>query len=191
MELEQDQQEIDTDTRKKQRLFAKCTKCNKEISKDQINEHEQDCPFIQCSSCFEPFDGSGGEVLCSDCVFANCIHNNADLVCDFVKQNANQQWYENKWNTEGRRIEVENYLKASGDPEQFYSVFNFFWLHQSKGFTLATILQILDSFPENQEEMMQKHILTLPNRQNDINILQTVSVFSKMYGFCLPFFLSA
>ena len=186
-----DDMELEQDLQKKPRLFAKCTKCNKEISNDQLDEHEQDCPFIQCSSCFEPFDGSGGKVLCSDCVFVNCIHNNANLIFDFVQQNANQQWYDTEWNTEERRGQVEQYLKASGDPEWFYSVFSFCWLNQVTGFTLATILQILDSFPENQEDMMQKHILTLPNhRQNAISIPQTVSVLER-YGFCLPFFLSA
>ena len=165
MELKQDQQ-------KKPRLFAKCTKCNKEISNDQLDEHEQDCPFIQCSSCFEPFDGSGGKVLCSDCVFANCIHNNADLVFDLVKQNTNQQWYETEWNTKERRDEVEEYLKVSGNPERFYSVFDFCWSNQVKGFTLATILQILESFPENQQEMMEKHILTLPH--NRLQLLENL-----------------
>ena len=155
-------QEIDT--RKKQRLFATCTKCNKEISKDQIDEHEQGCPFIQCSECSEPLDGSGGIVTCSNCLFDICIYDNANHVYDFVKHNASQEWFESSWNTEGRRDQVEEYLRASGNPEQIYSVFKFCWLNQVKDFSLATILHILDSFPENQEEMMEKHILTLPTR---------------------------
>ena len=148
-----------------QAMFAACSKCEIEFPINELDAHEQGCTFIPCSACFAAFDGSSGKVLCSDCVFANCIHHNADLVFDLVKQNTNQQWYETEWNTKERREEVEEYLKASGNPEQFYSVFNFCWSNQVKNFLLSTILHILNNFPEHQQERMQKHILTLPHNQ--------------------------
>ena len=159
-------------------MFATCTKCNKEIPQDQIDEHEQGCPFIPCSSCYEPLDGSGSIVTCSNCLFDICIYDNTNRVCDFLKKNATQEWYDSTWNTEGRRTEVADYLKTSGNPEQFYSVFDFCWSNQVEGFTLANILQILESFPENQQEMMEKHILTLPH--NRLQLLEN-SVSLMLY----------
>ena len=146
-----------------QAMFAACSKCEIEFPIDELDAHEQGCTFISCSTCFEAFDGSGGGNTCPNCLWEACVYDNTNHVCDFVKKNATQEWYESSWNTEGRRTEVANYLKASGNPERFYSVFDFCWSNQVEGFTLATILQILESFPENQQEMMEKHILTLPH----------------------------
>ena len=168
-----------------QAMFAACSKCEIEFPIDELDAHEQGCTFIPCSSCFEAFDGIAGNT-CPNCLWEACVYNNTNCVCDFVKKNATQEWYESSWNTEGRRTEVGDYLKTSGNPKQFSSVFDFFWSNQVKDFPLHNILKILNHFPEHQQEMMKKHILTLPNRQN--NILQTVSVLGKGTVFVYHFF---